>query len=423
MKPGANKGYRPVDTLHTIAHATSRKPTTYGKHARPRSLIGQSPGPGQIAYSEFQRSKAPTTPGRHTFARDEEDLWTDRPASAKRRKLEHVIDLVHDEDDVVVAVTQTGASTPGTVSYERPLSARSSQSRLSVGSESTGADFKPHQATNEFREVEGLIRPHQKKPRQSSYHKTQNTRQNSPFASGSMASNAHQFILQDLHQGEPSHRPKECGQHGGTGHSVTSKHFPKARINESTTEQPVTSRFITGDSPNLRTQHCPVPRRVDRIEDSDSTDELAMSPTSTRRKPRSPKAKKTTQSSIKRNAHGKDGSDFWPLSFARSHEWDGTGSTMEDGHATLVLRSDPQGLRVQKYDTEGYHRVMLIRSGQVNKMLAAATGRIRLDGPRDAFGNAYIFDLQFSNSSDFSTFCKKYATSLTTTGKVIEKEE
>ncbi|USP72893.1 hypothetical protein yc1106_00167 [Curvularia clavata] len=414
LKPGANKGYQPVNTLDNVARTTNRKPTTYGKNNRSR-LIGQSPGPGQAAYSELQQNKTPTTPSGRKFLRDEEGQ---RNGSVKRRKINHVINLADDEEDAASAATQSNIFMPGTISHERPRSARSSQSLLSVGSESTATEFKPHQATNEFREVQDLIRP-QKKSRQTSCHKIQTKRQTSPFGGGTMSPDARKFILQNFQQGEPSYRPKE---HGTTGQPVTSKHFPKARINESTAEQPTTSRVVTVDSPNLRAQHHPAPKQVDWAEGSDSADELAMSPTNTRKQPRSPKAKRTMPTIIKRNGNDKDGSVFWPLSFARSYEWDGTGSKMEDGHATLVLRSDPEGLRVQTYDADGYHRVILIRSQHVNRALADNEGRIRLDGPRDANGNAHIFDLQFLNSSDCLKFCNKYAASLTTRGKVTEKE-
>jgi sentrin-specific protease 7 len=396
LKPGANKGYKPVDTLNGVARASNRKPTTYGKHTRPRpSLIGQSPGPGQAAYTEFQRSKAPTTPGRHGLLRDDEDRWSGASASAKRRKIKHIINLDDDEDD--------GAFD------DRPVSARSSQSRLSVGS-GTPADFKPYQATNEFREVDGLMR-HAKKPRQLSFNSRQARRNNSPFGSGSMSVDPHKFILRDFQQGE-------------LGQPVTSEYFPQARINESTTEQPSASKLIARDSTNLRTQHRPVPRQVDQIEDSDSADELAISPTTIRKQIRSPsKAKKVAQSGVKRSGHGKDSSISWPLSFARSYDFDGVGSKMEDGHATLVLRSDPKGWRVQKYDTEGYETVMLIDSQHVNKVHADEVSRIRLEGPRDTSGNIPIFDLQFFNRDDFSTFRNTHAASLTTSGKIFEKEE
>lgn len=415
-KPGANKGYRPVDTLNGVARAVNRKPTTYGKHARPRAvLIGQSPGPGQTAYSEFQRSKAPSTPSRHGLSRGEEDQWSGGPASAKRRKTEHVIALDDEEDDEAMVVTRPGTSTPRRLSDERPVSAMSSQSRLSVGSGSTGAEFKIHRATNEFREVDGLINPSAKKPRQAICNKRQARRNNSPVRRGTLSEEAHQFILRDFKQGEPPHKSVE--------RPVTSEHFPEARINESTTEQPSTSRSVTSNSANLRTQHRPVPKQLNQIEDSDSADELAISPVATRKQALSPsKVKKAVQSGAKRNGQSKISSSSWQLSFARSYGFEGAGSKMEDGHATLVLRSDPKGLRVQKYNTEGYETVILIHSQQVNKVHADETSRVRLEGPRNADGNSPIFDLEFLNSNDFLAFCNSHAASLTTSGKILSKE-
>ncbi|KAH7550921.1 hypothetical protein BM1_10294 [Bipolaris maydis] len=414
-KPGANKGYRPVDTINGIAHATIRKPTTYGKHARSRPvLIGQSPGPGQTAYSEFQRSKAPITPSRHGLSRGEEDKRSGGPSSAKRRKIEHVINLDDDEDDEAMVVTRSEASTPRRLSDERSVSAMSSQSRLTIGSGSTRAEFKMHRAANEFREVEGLINPG-KKPREANCNKRQARGNNSPVRRGTLSDEAHQFILRGLKPGDPPRKSVE--------RPITSEHFPKARINESTTEQPVTSRSVASNSDNLRTQHRPVPKQLDQMEDSDSADELAISPIATRKQTLSPsKVKKAVQSGAKRNGHGKTGSDSWPLSFARSYDFDGASSKMEDRHATLVLRSDPKGLRVQKYSTEGYETVILIHSQEVNKVHADEISRVRLEGPRNAHGNIPIFDLEFLNSNDFLAFCNSHAASLTTSGKILWKE-
>ncbi|EUC46741.1 hypothetical protein COCMIDRAFT_91958 [Bipolaris oryzae ATCC 44560] len=416
-KPGANKGYRPVDTLNGVARAVIRKPTTYGKHARPRSgLIGQSPGPGQIAYSEFQRSKTPTTPSRHGLSRGKEDQWSGGPASAKRRKIEHVINLdeEEDEDDEAMVVTRSEASTPRRPSDERPISAMSSQSRLNIGSGSTGAEFKIHRATNEFREVDGLMNPG-KKPRQASCNKRQARQNHSPVRRDTLSGEAHQFIIRSLKQGEPPQKSVE--------RQVASKHFPEARINESTTEQPSTNHSFTSNSANLRTQHRPVPKQLDQMEESDSADELAISPVATRKQTLSPsKVKKAVQSGAKRNGHSKTSGDSWPLSFARSYGFEGAGSKMEDGHDTLVLRSDPKGLRLQKYSTEGYETIILIHSQEVNKVHADETSRVRLEGPRNANGNIPIFDLEFLNSNDFLAFCNSHAASLTTSGKILSKD-
>ncbi|KNG46101.1 ulp1 protease family protein [Stemphylium lycopersici] len=424
-KPGSSKGYKPIDTFSNEVAVTGRNLTTYGKHTRPRplpSLIGHAQGPGQAAYSDFQRSKASTTPTRRAPSRDEQDSWTGGTSSAKRRKTEHVINLEEDDDDdEVLEVARMVTSMPAETSYEKPLSARSSQSRLSIGSGSTVADFKPCPTTSEFREVDDLLKPSQKKPRRPSSSRRQGAQPNSPFASGSMSS-ACQSVFRDFQQGEDSHSPKQREQQVYKAHPVTSKHFPNARINESTMEEARRSRPSTGDSADLRTQHRPAPKRADLVEDSDSADELVISP-STKQKASRSKAKKAAGSLVKQAGRGRDGDIAWPLSFARSHVYEGHSSRAEDSHDSLILRCESEGLRVQTYSVEGFDTKMLIPAQRINRVFADNTSRIRLDGPRDAYGSIPVFDLQFLNSSDFLTFRDTYAAPLTRKGQVFVKDD
>lgn len=424
LKPGSGKGYKPIDTFKNEVAVTGRKPTTYGKHPRPRplpSLIGHVQGPGQAAYSDFQRSKASTTPTRRAPSRGEQDSWAGGTLSAKRRKTEHVINLEEDDDDEVLEVVRSVMSMPAETSHGKPLSARSSQSRLSVGSESAVADFRPCPTTSEFREVDELLKPSQKKPRRPSSSRRQGARPNSPFASGSMSS-AHQFVLRDFQQGEDNHSPKQREQKAHQAHPVTSRHFPNARINESTTEETRRSRPSTSDSTDLRTQHRPTPKRADLVEDSDSTDELAISP-STKQKASRSREKKAAGILVKQAGCGRDGDIAWPLSFARSHVYEGSSSRAEDGHDSLILRCESAGLRVQAYGAEGFVTKMLIPAQRINRVFADNTSRIRLDGPRDAHGSITVLDLEFLNPSDFLTFRDTHAAPLTRKGQVFVKDE
>ncbi|KAK1910634.1 hypothetical protein P3342_008513 [Pyrenophora teres f. teres] len=433
-KPGSTKRFKPVDTMNGGPHASSRKPTTYGKHSRPGLLIGQAPGAGQAAYLEQKRNSAPKTPSRRARLQEDQDRWSGGAVSGKRRKVEHVINL-SDDDDELLEVPRPANFEPTGATCEKPLSARSSQSRMSIGSGGTIEECRSSQPKSEFREADARIS--RKKPRRPTSSKSQKGLQKSPFSGGSLAmhstvsahSNGHgderstrirspatarKVILQELHQGQESHDSIRH-EHGRTFDPFTSHHFPEARINESTAEPTTDSRAVADMSVDLRRQHRAAPKR--RVSGS-SADELAPSPDRRQAKPLS-KARQAAKSGMKRHTD-----PAWPLVFARSYDYAIHHSKGDDDQKPPNLLSNPQGWRVRIYEpTEGiYHTKIIIQPQYINRVHADDTSRIRLEGPRQQDGNSPVFDLEFLDTTDFLLFRDQHAASLTPNGRVILKE-
>jgi sentrin-specific protease 7 len=292
------------------------------------------------------------------------------------------------------------------------------------------SDFRPLPPKSEFREAGSLLKPSQKKPRKSSSNTPKDDLRHSPFGGGSLsnspsAHSSRQAILQDFRQGEAKQSPTRRDSSESRAGPVTSHFFPNARINESTSEQTGNRRASVGRT-FLRTQHRPAPKPTQPIPDSNSADELAISPPRKGLKsPSKQKRKQAANSGVKRNARGKAVEDSWPLSFARSSDFEGKGSTSEDGHATLVLKTNELGLRVQVWDSVNgwFETPIIVYSKDINKVLADGTSRLRLQGPRTHDGNSGIFDLEFARTLDFFRFLDDHVPSITITGKYVVKPE
>ena len=355
--------------------------------------------------------------------------------------MEHVIDLAgdDDDDDELLEVPRPANFAPTGTSYEIPLSARSPQSRMSIGSGSAGEEFKPSQATSEFRKADALLKSSQKKPRRPTSSRSQGGLRNSPFGGGALAidstASAHpnrgsdersthnrspdaarKILLQNFQQGGEIHDFIEHRQHRRTSDPVTSHHFPEARINECTEETTIHGKAVNGTPEDLRRQHKPAPKRKERVSGSSSADELAPSPDWRQTKSLS-KAKQAAKSGAKRRR-----GPTWPLAFARSYDYEVQHFQVDNDQAPVLL-SDPRGWRVQIFDfTEGYYDTkILIERQHINKVHADDTSRIRLEGPRQQDGNSQVFDLEFVDTSDFLLFRDQYASSLTPNGKFFSK--
>ncbi|KAL1799036.1 hypothetical protein ACET3X_003073 [Alternaria dauci] len=423
-KPGSNSGFRPLDTMNTGPNVPSRKPTTYGKRDRPPPpLIGQVHGTGQLAYLH-REDRVPATSSRRLSSRDGHQSLSGGALSGKRRKIDHVITLDDDDDDEVLEVSSpVHATHSGTLRGQRhPV--RSEQSRMSIGSGSTIGDFRPLQSKSEFREVDSFLKSSQRKPRRLSSNAPKSDLRRSPFGGGALSNSPgthanRQVILQDFQQGEAKQSPTRCDGSQNKPGPVTTRFFPNARINESTSEQ-MDQQPASIESAYLRTRHRLAPRQTKTTIDSYSADELAITPPLTESKsPSKQKQKQSANGGVKRNARGKVTEESWPLLFARSSEFEGKGTKSEDGHATLVLKSNrDEGLRVQTWDpVDGcYETQIIMLSKDINNVLADGTSRIRFKGPRRHDGNFGIFDLEFASTPGFFHFFNDYASSMTPSG-------
>jgi sentrin-specific protease 7 len=347
------------------------------------------------------------------------------------------VDLVEDDDDEVMEVSQSALSTPAGTFYEIPLSARSSQSRMSVGSGSTMTGNKPSQPKSEFREADGFLRSSQRKPRKSGSNRPQGARRHSPFAGGEMAEglivvNKHnpgrttstrQTILQDFQQGGSDRSRKEHHHHSAADGYTASHHFPNARINESTAAQTVRDRRLAGEGTELRKLHRPAPKEADMAVDSNSEDELAPSPVDKKTKAMS-KAARAANSGVKRKVGQKSGGVGWPLVFARSHDYERRESTFDANKPDLQLRFGHGGWHVKTVDTEGNLKTQFeINSADVIKASADDIGRIRFEGPRRLDSNIHIFDLEFARTPEFIKFRNEFLRTLTKSGTHYPKDE
>jgi sentrin-specific protease 7 len=347
------------------------------------------------------------------------------------------VDLVEDDEDEVMEVSPSALSTPAGTFHEIPLSARSSQSRMSVGSGSTVTANKPSQTKSEFREADSLLRPSQRKPRKSGSNRPQGARRQSPFAGGEMAdglimannhnpghiTSARQTILQDLQQGGSECSPKEPHRRSAADGYTASHHFPNARINESTAAQTLSDRRLAGEGTELRNLHRPAPKEVDLAVDSNSEDELAPSPIDKKKKATS-KAALAANSGVKRKMYKKSEGIGWPLVFARSHDFERRESAFDTNKPELLLKFGRDGWHVKTVDTEGNLETQFeIHSADVVIASADDIGRIRFEGPRRTDGNIHIFDLEFAKTADFLAFRNGFLGTLTKSGTHYHKDE
>jgi sentrin-specific protease 7 len=331
-----------------------------------------------------------------------------------------VVDLVEDDDDDDVRVVTPPAPPllDGTC-HDIPLSARSSQSHMSVGSGSTVTGNKPSQPKSEFREADNMLRPH-KKPRRQGPNRPQGDRAQSPFAGGTMsggsveATKAQDSIVINNHSSGQSASARQTMlqdlQQGGSDGYTMSRHFPNARINESIAARTVSDRPLAGEGTELRKSHRPAPKHADLAADSNSEDELTMKPVDKKVNATS-KAARAANSGVKRKDYMKSEGPGWPLIFARSYEYQERDTAFHANTPKLVLRYGTDGWCVKGYDAqENVVTRFDIRSQDVIKAQADDVGRIRLEGPRQEDGNRHIFDLEFAKTHDFQKFRDEFLT-------------
>jgi sentrin-specific protease 7 len=236
-------------------------------------------------------------------------------------------------------------------------------------------------------------------------------------------------LLQNFRQGVPAYASGKDA-YGAT----TSRHFPNARINESTAEPDEQVTNMTrahGHSNDLRTF-----RRagVQTTEDhSTSEDELGMEPPQDNKasasRQRSPaKSSQTAKKGDKRTPKEEIGDRILPLKFVRSRDFeerDDSESVHE--HPALSLRPGPTDTwRIVSVDPvtrllDSKGRTILPK--HVVKIIADDTSRIRLEGPRPVDGNSSIFDLEFKDTTHFRSFRDSYAKPLARQQKVIMWDE
>lgn len=420
--------------------------TTYSaKHSRRLvAPIGQTRHAGQLAYLDREKESAPTTTAHNIFSRTEQARTAGGASSAKRRRSEVIIN-VSDDEDVEDNNNELRGVGPPSVSYARagtsydmPLSARSSQSKsqsqLSDGSGNAITRVKhPSQPKSEFRATEDFFEPHRKKQRTPSSNKRQGTQRIPPLGGNSFSGSfevhepivtesvhengigqhesARRSILGDFKQGELARSSDERQQQSRRHDIITSRHFTKARINESTSAQMADNRQTKRNATELRNQYRPAPSNPATTEGSE--DELSMpNPKETvteRNAGRGgsiSKAKQAANSGVKRRVPGKAANEGWPLVFARARDYECHGSIEEDGRAEIYLRPDSDCWRVCAYDqTEGAFKPRIcIRPQDVNMVQADDERRIRLEGPRQHTGNWYLFDLEFARGQDLQVF-------------------
>ncbi|KAI4627784.1 hypothetical protein J4E80_001918 [Alternaria sp. BMP 0032] len=353
--------------------------------------------------------------------------------SEMARPRQHVTQRSEDEKRLIGDYSPADAiSMPDPSTWMAIPKKRTMPTKISNGSESTVGDYKPPQATSEFREVDNLLRPSQKKPRNSSFNTAKGGARRSPLTGGSLSTSPgvhtpRQAILQTFRQGESKRSPRKYDGAERKVDIVTSRYFPEARINESTSDHADQNQRVTVEDEDLRTQHKPVPKQAGPMTDNYSADELAITPPHPgTRLVSKQKQKQTANSGVKRNARGRVVEGLWPLSFARSYGFQSHGSTTMDGHAILLLRwRKDEGLRVQTWESvDGvYDSKLVIEPKDVNQVYADGTSRMRLTGPRGHDGNKLILDLEFADTADFLIFRDEHAVSMTSGGKCINKSD
>lgn len=189
--------------------------------------------------------------------------------------------------------------------------------------------------------------------------------------------------------------------------TVTSEHFPNARINESTSpfqEQPTSTRSAPTATANLRSTHRPVPRMTEDVDDS--ADELAWpdAPGSALKRSKVlSKASQAANSVMKRKKPTRPTSQGFPLHFARSHDF-------AKSDPTLRLKPETDGkYSISSCDIEhNLCRVGDIDLRRVNVVVTDHASRIRLTGSRDVGGNVYTIDLEFADPDGLTCFLQQH---------------
>ncbi|KAF2845279.1 hypothetical protein T440DRAFT_472781 [Plenodomus tracheiphilus IPT5] len=413
-KPGASESFRPIDTLTQATSGSSRpRHVTYGKHSRPMpQTIGRARHEGQQAYLEAVESRAFTS-------------------SAKRRKTKHVIEL--DDDDQVqhMAASHSPHTPARTVHTTRPTSARSQRQGSAASGASLTAGKNSSQTQSEFRAADQRIthgKPRRSTVKGQGFEILPPVGKNTATSPSKGSAQEAYVTVSDDEEATPRKLILERFQQGSAESSqrqavVTSRHFPNARINESTSECPGPSTATrppkSAEETHLRDDFRPPPRKVD--DPDDSLDELAVPymqvPIAKSRLPskavqaanRDAKRKKRTVSAIER---------YWQLNYARSRDFTHTGPNLRMRHGT------DQNYVIQMPDNDhNYCHAGNLDLSRVSKIYADDISRIRLTGGRDSDGYTYIIDLEFVDTDQFICFRDDYAVAQSGLKKFFQRTE
>jgi sentrin-specific protease 7 len=227
-------------------------------------------------------------------------------------------------------------------------------------------------------------------------------------------------LFQNFTQGVLDHAPAKRNA-PSRSETVTSHHWPNARINESTDD--IEEHSVGGAQVDSSRNLLRAFRRADHSADydPDSVDELAMD--SPRGSAAPSKRQISTSKTSKNSNSGKSqgvtykSTQGWPLLLARTHDFDSRQFPKPADHigSHILLKPwEEQAWRITvKESTSGaFESKVFITPKDVTKVMADDDGRIRLEGPRGLDGNTPIFDLEFQEVKDFREFRDKHALSL-----------
>lgn len=424
--------------------------TYSGKNSRTQ------PSQAQQEFWELHGRKNADTSNDHVSLRQDKARRTTGTPAIKRRKTEHSsprdVIALSDDDEAQESTPHSAVSALGAKEHSRPQSAYSTRSWLSAGSErARKGEQSGSQPANEFKRTESMIKAACGTTKASA-RKNDAGRQSrgasrgpvsgstTPRAQDSvehalddessvMSGLTRTSILQNFQQGVSDAAPASS-KHEETG----SHHFPNARINESTVDfsQQVANKRQSGD--NNEGKRLGTFRRANDLAHADpiSDDELSMDvqPSRTQAPKRGRSASKSTQlanSGAKRNIKPNTSSHVWPLSFARSHDFDSQQMPPRtDGKCTLQLKSDTDGKtwRIVGHDEQrNFATKLIVKAEQVIRAYADDVCRIRLEGSRSTDGIIYTVDLLISDEEDFREVRDKYVPRLIDCKGALPKDE
>jgi sentrin-specific protease 7 len=344
------------------------------------------------------------------------------------------------------------STTPAASQHGLPRSSHSSRSRDSAGSGPTvTAKLRGPWVRSEFIDIEKQIEAGRAKAKTRAKRPSPDTQPFAQSTSGSntphhqgatiyinddesvaMAHPARRLILQSFSQGVSDH-PQEERDAPSKRETITSRHFPNARINESTgvsRSHDANKELADSNRTNLRAF-----RRADGLVDydPDSVDELAMDMTQNSIAPvkRQSSPSVTSQSAnsgARRKPMTHKDSKGWSLLYARSHDFDSFQySKPADDDYSVYLKpgQSPDTWRIVAFNnaTEVFETKATMTPKDVVKVLADDDGRIRLEGPRRPDGNRSVFDLEFQDMREFREFRDTHAMSLSAPQKLTLWDE
>jgi sentrin-specific protease 7 len=338
-----------------------------------------------------------------------------------------VIEIDDDDDDDVTELSSRPANAPVHASLDTTSPASTPRSN---GSWNTASGSRSRaQSTSEFGAVDLLACSHRKKSRKPEIaqgpittHRTPlDTGRTSHSASmvidddeflGSERESARKQILGDFTQGSDKASRKHASVQGIK--AVTSHHFSRARVNESTSNDCIQTADGSIRNQDLTEKNLREHRRVktsaeleqDRI--SSSSDELAQPNVlamSSRHNKEQIRPAQTANSGVKRKVTEGPPLD-WSLVRVRSVGLD----WIEVSPGTqLSLLCNVEPWRVVEVSARHDNKVKIEIHPKLHiiKALTDTSSRIRLEGPRPYGGCAPICDLEFAESANLAHFIAK----------------